>query len=118
MLYHITTRDEWAEAEIQRVYQPPSLGTEGYIHLSTDKQLLISANKFYRGKTDLLVIAINEKRLDASLKYETADGDTYPHLYGPLNVDAVTEVVGLPMGDGGAFEVPTEWSTWRSNFEP
>ena len=117
MLYHITTRDDWAEAEIQKIYQPPSLTTEGFIHLSTDKQLLRSANKFYRGKIDLLVIAINEKRLDAELKYESANEDSYPHLYGPLNMDAVVEVVSLPVEDGGEFSVPPEWSTWRNNFE-
>jgi len=117
MLYHITTRDDWAEAEIQKIYKPPSLTTEGYIHLSTDKQLLLSANKFYRGKSDLLVVAINEKRLDEHLKFESADDDSFPHLYGPLNLDAVVEVVGLPLGDGGEFEVPTEWAAWRSNFK-
>jgi uncharacterized protein (DUF952 family) len=117
MLYHITTRDDWAEAEIQKIYKPATLTTEGFIHLSTDKQLLVSANKFYRGKADLLVVAINEKRLDAPLKFETANNDSYPHLYGPLNVDAVVEVVGLPVGGSGDFEVPAEWAAWRKNFE-
>ena len=117
MLYHITTRDDWAEAEIQKIYKPPSLTTDGFIHLSTDKQLLMSANKFYRGKPDLLVVAINEKRLNADLRYEEADNESFPHLYGPLNLDAVDEVVGLPLGEGGEFEVPSEWAAWRSNFE-
>lgn len=117
MLYHITTRDDWAEAEIQDIHKPPSLTTDGFIHLSTDKQLLGSANRFYRGKLDLLVVAINEKRLDAELKYETADNDSYPHLYGPLNMDAVVEVVSLAPKDNGEFGVPEEWTTWRNNFE-
>jgi uncharacterized protein (DUF952 family) len=117
MLYHITNPDDWAEAEIQKVYQPPSLTTDGFIHLSTDKQLLLSANKFYRGKSDLLVVAINEKRLESALRFEPADDDSYPHLYGPLNLDAVDEVVTLPVGASGDFEVPPEWAAWRSNFE-
>jgi uncharacterized protein (DUF952 family) len=117
MLYHITSRDDWAEAEINKIYQPPSLTTEGFIHLSTDKQLLASANKFYKGKPDLLVVAINEKRLDADLKYDAADGDSYPHLYGPLNMEAVVEVVGLPITETGEFDVPPEWAAWRKNFE-
>ncbi len=117
MLYHITTRDEWAEAEIQKIYRPPSLTTEGFIHLSTDKQLLRSADRFYTGKPDLLVVAINEKRLDEQLKYEGAEGDSFPHLYGPLNLDAVVEVVALPSLEGGEFDVPPEWAAWRSNFE-
>ena len=117
MLYHITTPEDWAEAEIKKVYQPPSLTTDGFIHLSTDKQLLLSANKFYRGKADLLVVAINEKRLEADLRFEPADNDSYPHLYGPLNLDAVDEVVNLPVGASGDFEVPAEWAAWRNNFE-
>jgi uncharacterized protein (DUF952 family) len=117
MLYHITSRDDWAEAEIEKIYQPPTLTTEGFIHLSTDKQLLAAANRFYKGKPDLLVVAINEKHLESDLRYAEADGDSYPHLHGPLNMDAVVEVVALPINAKGEFEVPPEWATWRKNFE-
>lgn len=117
MLYHITSRENWAEAEIKRSYRATSLTTDGYIHLSTDKQLLATANRFFPGKSDLLVLAVNEKNLECEVKYEEADGDSYPHLYGELNVDAVVEVVALPVTTSGEFDVPAEWSAWRSNFD-
>ena len=91
-------------------YAPSSLRDEGFIHCSTIAQVIDTANRFYRGQDDLVLLHIDESRLKAELKYEApamkhgeASGELFPHLYGELNVDAVVRVVELPCKLDGSF---------------
>ena len=116
MIYHITTRGEWAAAQGAGSYRAASLGNEGFIHCSTRLQVLPVANHFYRGRGDLLLLCIDESRLQAPLVWEApahpepdigdiAVGDSeFPHIYGALNLDAVVELADLREGkDGFSF---------------
>ncbi|MGC2275343.1 MAG: DUF952 domain-containing protein [Candidatus Binatus sp.] len=110
MIVHIVRRDEWDLALASETYAPASLRAEGFIHCSTPAQLLDTANRFYRGQNDLVVLWIEESRLKAELKYEASamqhresSGDLFPHLYGELNVDAVVRVAALPCDADGSF---------------
>lgn len=94
-LFHITTRDEWERAQPTGEYRSPSLATEGFIHLSREHQWEGAARRFFRGQTGLVLLSIAEDRLRSEVREEEADGDVFPHLYGPLNVDAVVEVQPL-----------------------
>jgi uncharacterized protein (DUF952 family) len=94
----------------RRTYAPHSLRSEGFIHCSTLAQVIDTANRFYRGQQDLLVLCIEESRLTAELKYEApamphgeAADELFPHLYGELNVEAVERVVDLPCEADGSF---------------
>lgn len=92
---HLTTRDEWDAAQQADVYEPPSLAKEGFIHLSAPNQVLATAERHYPGVRGLVMLTIAAERLRAPLRYETVPehGEMFPHLYGPLNLDAVTAVV-------------------------
>ena len=94
-------------------YAPASLQAEGYIHCSTQVQVIDTANRFYRGQDGLVVLHIDESRLKPELKYEPptmnhgeSAGELFPHLYGELNVDAVVRVVELPCEVDGSFQLP------------
>jgi len=94
-------------------YIPSSLRDEGFIHCSSVAQVIDTANRFYRGQDDLILLLIDESQLKAELKYEapTMDrgesvGELFPHLYGELNVDAVVRVVELPCEVDGSFQLP------------
>ena len=88
-------------------YRPASLAREGFIHLSSEAQWLATANRFYRGRADLLLVSIDGDRLRAELRHEPADGDIFPHLYGPLNLNAVDFVSPLPCAaTDGSFHLP------------
>jgi uncharacterized protein (DUF952 family) len=94
-------------------YAPSSLRDEGFIHCSTIAQVIDTANRFYRGKDDLVLIHIDESRLKAELKYETpammhgeSASELFPHLYGELNVDAVVRIVELRCEADGSFQLP------------
>lgn len=113
MILHLVKRGEWQAAAARGAYAPASLSAEGFIHCSTAAQLLDTANIFYRGQSDLVVVCIDEQRLAAALKYEApaAAHDAraaarFPHLYGPLNLDAVTATVDFPCAADGTFRMP------------
>jgi uncharacterized protein (DUF952 family) len=105
MIVHITTRSAWAEAQHIGHYSHPSLFIDGYIHCSapTDEQVIAVANAYCLGQPDLILLHIDPERLNLTLKYEEYEdsGLFFPHVYGPLNLDAVLEVADfLPASDG------------------
>lgn len=116
-LFHITTREAWEEAQERGEYRAPSLDTEGFIHLSKDRQWLPVANRLYRGVPDLILLTIRADRLRAEVRHEPVDASVYPHLYGPLNLDAVVEVLDLPVAGDGSIGVPEALAPWRHYFE-
>ena len=119
MIYHITEREAWNEAKLHGSYSAPTLATEGFIHCSRRSQVASVANDFYRGQSDLLLLCIDEDRLTAELRWEapahprpesaveTSNEAMFPHLYGPLNLDAVLEVLDLVEADEG-FKLPCD----------
>src|SRR5690606_41987548 len=105
MILHITTRGEWEAAQIAGSYVAPSLATEGFIHCSTPEQLLVTADAYYRGAADLVVLCIDEGRVTAEVRWEepTHAGveraeERFPHVYVRLNLDAGFDALGPPAG--------------------
>jgi len=113
MILHILRRADWESALARGTYAPASLAAEGFIHCSTTPQIVDTANRFYRGQRGLIILCIEESRLEADLKYEPPvpalddnPAGLFPHLYGPLNLDAVARVIDFPAGADGTFELP------------
>jgi uncharacterized protein (DUF952 family) len=114
VILHITNPGAWADARACGVYEAESLATEGFIHCSTPDQVLWVANQRFRGRPDLVLLHIDETRLAAPVHYENLEGGDrlFPHVYGPLNVDAVAGAIALePRPDGCFDENPgDEWA--------
>lgn len=91
-IYHLVLRQLW-EAQPDEDYRAASLDSEGFIHCSYANQVAASANRFYADARDLLVLQIDPAKLARPLKAEQAgSGEVFPHIYGPLNRDAVVSV--------------------------
>src|SRR5262249_55932063 len=91
-VYHLVVRPLWEQSP-ERDYRADSLTSEGFIHCSYADQVAKSANRFYATATDLVVLEIDPDQLCSPLKAEPADsGELFPHLYGPINRDAVCAV--------------------------
>jgi uncharacterized protein (DUF952 family) len=110
-IYHIAKSVDWAQAEADGEYTTSSAGKtlaeEGFIHASQASQVNRTANKFYRDVPgDLVVLVIDTGRLRAELRYEDVPGADlpFPHIYGPLNADAVIAAWPLLPGPDGTFE--------------
>jgi uncharacterized protein (DUF952 family) len=110
MILHITTNQSWDAAVATGSYRDVSLEDEGFIHCSTVQQILGPANEFYRGQSDLVLLCISSSAVEAEIIYEDCyeTGMAYPHIYGPLNVSAVKQVVEFPPNADGSFSLPSE----------
>ncbi|WCB91945.1 hypothetical protein DSM104299_00624 [Baekduia alba] len=102
-ILHITTEAGWAAAQEAGQLVAPSLAEEGFIHCSTHAQVEATANRIFRGRGDLLLLELEVDRIGPELKWERATdvGDEFPHIYGPLNLDAVIGTTALPEGPDG-----------------
>ena len=102
MIFHIATRDAWDEAARAGSYRVDTLESEGFIHCSSAGQVAEVANVRFRGREDLVLLWIDPERVHAEIKYEDAsDGSgTFPHIYGPLDIDAVARVNEYREKDG------------------
>jgi uncharacterized protein (DUF952 family) len=103
VVFHIATRAEWQRALAAGAYRTGSLDSEGFIHCSTAEQVVGTADRLFAGRTDLVLLFIDGERLTAVLRHEAvADppGAEFPHVFGPIDLDAVFEVAALEPGDG------------------
>jgi uncharacterized protein (DUF952 family) len=104
-IYHLALAQDWAQAQRDGQYTASTRGRtlaeEGFIHASTAAQVDQVADAFYRDAPDLVLLVIDTERVGSPIRYELVPGqaDPYPHIYGPLNPDAVVEA--------RPFHVPT-----------
>ena len=100
-IVHICSQQDWQTAQETGEYRAASLEAEGFIHFSRPEQAVNTANSYYQGQTDLVLLWIASQALTAELRWEQSHGETYPHLYGPLNLEAVQGVTDFhPDADG------------------
>ena len=97
MIYHVTSKKQWNEALEKGYFDEPSLAIEEFIHNSTKAQVSGVLERFYKGKTDLLLMHIDESKLTAELKYELAPSvnELFPHVFGNINLDAVVQITDI-----------------------
>ena len=108
LIFHITTATEWAAARADGLYRAPSLDTEGFIHCSLPTQVNHVADWFYRDVSDLVLLCIEPGRLTSELRWEpSADAfaGEFPHVYGPIAIEAVVLTVPWARGADG-FVLP------------
>jgi uncharacterized protein (DUF952 family)/GNAT superfamily N-acetyltransferase len=122
VILHLLLRDSWVEAQAHGQLIAPSVATEGFAHCSTEHQMVGVANKYYRGVNNMVLLSIDPAKLTSVLKFEPPahlDGSPalpheplFPHIYGPINLDAVSEVIDFPCNEHGAFTAPPQLKTY------
>jgi uncharacterized protein (DUF952 family) len=97
IIYHVTTKQEWTNATKQGFYESTSLAEEGFIHCSQENQVAGVLERYFAGKKDLVKLVIDTDKLTSRFVFEWSPSveDTFPHIYGPINTDAVVEVVNI-----------------------
>ncbi len=107
-LYHITLIEHWEAAQRKGSYDFDSLKAEGFIHCSLKEQVVRVANSRFRGRADLILLQIDEAKITAPVKVENLEGgyEKFPHIYGPLNLDAVVKVYPFEPNSEGEFSHP------------
>jgi len=91
LLYKVLSQSEWSEAERDGVFRGSQVDRrDGYIHLSSAKQVERTIAVWFADRDDLMLAAIDDGRLSDALKWEPSRGGAlFPHYYGPLPVERV-----------------------------
>lgn len=105
LIYHITTQDAWTAAQAGGEYRAPSLAAQGFIHCSTADQVIRVADNLFAGQRGLVLLHIAPDKLAAKVVYENLEGgsELFPHVYGPINLEAVERVTPFEPGPDGRF---------------
>ena len=107
LIYHIVSEKKWKEAIEKGSYFGDTLETEGFIHASEIDQIIEVANNLFTGQRGLVLLVIDRDRLTSPVKYEDPGNvDLFPHIYGPLNLDAVVDIVSFEPTAKGTFQLP------------
>ncbi|MHC1784480.1 MAG: DUF952 domain-containing protein [Anaerolineaceae bacterium] len=108
-LYHISHPETLKTAQEDGEFREASLETEGFIHCSFQNQMIKTANRFYRGQNGLLILKIDPEMLKSEVRLEPAEnGELFPHIYGRINLDAITGVLPFnPDLDGQFITLPS-----------
>lgn len=106
ILLHIVSEADWAR--VNDAYRPKSLKIEGFIHCSTLENVLIPANERFLGRHDLLMLVIDQALVTAAVIAEDCEerGIAFPHIYGPLDFEAVKHVLPFKPDNTGHFSLP------------
>ena len=108
-IFHIASRTSWSAAQKSGVYSADSLTNEGFIHCSKADQIARVANAFFANQHGLVILVIDMSQLKADLRWEVGTDkadELFPHIYGPLNLEAVVRVLDFEPGLDGKFHLP------------
>ena len=107
-IYKICPASAWREAERQGVYRGSADDRrDGFIHFSTASQVAARCASISAGQTGLFLIAVDADALGDALRWEPSrGGELFPHLYGELDLGAVTGVLDLHARSDGSHDIP------------
>jgi uncharacterized protein (DUF952 family) len=108
IMLHAAKQNQWDTVNACGSYRGDTLDSQGYIHCSKPDQLIRVANFIFRGRTDLVLLCIDRPKVGPEIRDENLEGgdELFPHIYGPLNVDAVTAVLDFQPRADGTFVLP------------
>jgi uncharacterized protein (DUF952 family) len=105
--YHIVAAEYFRDSPSDAPYTPPAFLDEGFIHCTDGEQNVAdTANRYYRNEQRMFVVLVIDTALiDAEIRYDDA-AQIYPHIYGPLNRDAIVAVMPILREADGTFLPP------------
>ncbi len=107
--YHMVPREYYEAQPADRDYlpEPMAAGREAFIHC-TDGAANVAAtgNRFYTADPrDFIILVLDLDKLRSPVRYEDP-GRIFPHIYGPLNRDAIIKIIPFPRDPAGRFLLP------------
>jgi uncharacterized protein (DUF952 family) len=123
-IYHLVTESEFQTQAKGDTYLPTRFDQDGFIHCTGEPSTLLAvANDYFSGVEEpILVLVIETAKLTAEVRFEPpapvagggtshlAEAQLFPHIYGPLNLDAVTEI-GVLRKSGSVYQWPDCFTT-------
>jgi uncharacterized protein (DUF952 family) len=101
---HLVPLEYWRACDASQPYVPETFGADGFIHCTDDaKELMAVGNRYYvADRRVYIALVIDKARVKAEVRYDDPEC-AYPHIYGPLNRDAIVRVVPAPRDTDGRF---------------
>jgi uncharacterized protein (DUF952 family) len=97
IIYHVCTNLDWQTAKQNGTYTHASFTIEGFIHCSTQDQVVGVLDRFFKGQTDLVILVLQTNLIKQELKFELAPSinQYFPHIFGDINIDAVVNTLSV-----------------------
>lgn len=112
-IYHVTTPVAWEAGQAAGLYTTSTRGKTlaevGFLHASTAAQIRAVTGFIYRDAPEepLVILVIDTDKIVSPVRHDQVPGwaDPFPHIYGPLNPDAVTAVIPVEPGPDGELSL-------------
>ena len=93
-IFHIATLADWKQAEESGTYTTSTYGVTlaeaGFLHAARHEQVRGVLDRHYGDVTEpLVVLEIETDLLGVPWREDAVDGESFPHIYGPLSTQAV-----------------------------
>jgi len=99
LIYHILLPETWERVRGKSSYEAESLTEEGFIHCSYADQIEGVLARYYSDAAEVVILTLDADRLTSRLVIEpSTNNEQYPHVYGPIDLDAVVEAVTRQVG--------------------
>lgn len=113
MIYRIAELADWQDAQQTGFFASTDLSAEGFIHASELYQVEATANRYYAGRTDILLLELDEAELwvaavPVKREYAEARNDYFPHIFAPVPLAAIVRALPFQSGSEGQHELPPE----------
>ena len=109
VIYHLVAAEYYRDTDRTQPYTPEPFADEGFIHCTDGIANVVSvANRYYKDDQRMYVaLAVDPAKVEAEIKYEDPER-IYPHIYGPLNRDAIVDLLPMLRGADGTFLPPRQ----------
>jgi uncharacterized protein (DUF952 family) len=108
IVYKIMSSDELKRMRDNGAFRgSPADVADGYIHLSCGSQLAATLDKHFSGVDGLMLVAVDLSRLGDAVRWEPArGGQLFPHIYGPLPIEALISAAPVQREVDGTVRLP------------
>ncbi|MFB6112229.1 MAG: nickel insertion protein [Halobacteriaceae archaeon] len=100
-IVHLVPAETWAASDDESAYAPSSVEEAGFVHCAKPEQVPTVANANFDTQTDLRALVIDPRKLSSPVRYEATRDRYFPHVYGPLDRDAIVAEPAVPRGPDG-----------------
>jgi uncharacterized protein (DUF952 family) len=113
MIYRIADPADWQTAQQNGFFASADLGTEGFIHASELYQVEATANRYYAGRSDIVLLEIDESELwvaavPVKREYAEPRNDYFPHIFAPIPLAAIARALPFQVSPEGQLTLPQE----------
>ncbi len=110
-----STVEFWEEAQKAGEYTRSTndliLDEVGFIHATSPDQTTAMLNRYFTSRSDVLLLLVDMAKVKSEVRFEaplSGKPGLFPHIYGPLNVDAVYGIIKPNKDVSGNFVEPAE----------